>query len=302
LERLSERKGRGGTLAFHYGDLSDMPTYATNGEGETTTSYVQGGHGLIEQRSGEMTSYPLRDAHGDVTAIADETGEIASRESYDPWGAQLSGPSIELGYLGAQQRRLDPTSGLIQMGARSYSPTLGTFMSEDPVLGQVGLGITSNRYPYVWNNPLGLDDLDGRFPSPGDVAGAVGGTVDDVWNTGKELVTHPGEAATNAVEYWANSDSPASYVFGPLSVLGDMAINPDRAAYYLEKANPAQMAATGIVAAGTVGVAGVTILATEACYAVTPELEALHVCTGVAVFGGSVAAAGGILTYEIARR
>jgi RHS repeat-associated protein len=301
LERLSERKGSG-TQVFHYGDLSDLPTYVANGEGETTTSYVQGAHGLIEQRSGETTSYPLRDAHGDVTAIANEAGEVTSRQSYDPWGAQLSGPSIEMGYLGAQQRRFDPTSGLIQMGARSYGPTLGSFMSEDPVLGQIGLGATSNRYLYVWDNPLGLYDLDGRFPSPGDIAGSVGGAVNDAWNTGKELVTHPGESATNAVEYWAGSDSPASYVFGPLSVLGDMLINPSRAAYYLEKANPAQMAATGIVAAGTAGLAGLTILATGSCYAVTPELEALHVCTAVGVFGGSVAAAGGILTYEIAKR
>jgi hypothetical protein len=78
-----------------------MPTYAANGEGETTTSYVQGAHGLIEQRSAETTSYPLRDAHGDVTAIANEAGEVTSRQSYDPWGAQLSGSSIEMGYLGA---------------------------------------------------------------------------------------------------------------------------------------------------------------------------------------------------------
>lgn len=114
-------------------------------------------------------------------------------------------------------------------------------------------------------------------------------------------MTHPGEAATNAVNYWAGSNSPASYVFGPLSVLGDMLINPSRAAYYLEKANPAQMAATGIAAAGTVGIAGVTAIATGGCFAVTPELEALHACTGVATIGGGVATAGAYVTYEIAR-
>ena len=302
LERLSERKGSGGTQIFHYGDLSDLPTYAANGEGETTTSYVQGAHGLIEQRSGETTSYPLRDAHGDVTAIANEAGEVASRQSYDPWGTQLSGPSIEMGYLGAQERHLDPTSGLIQMGARSYSPTLGSFMSEDPVLGQVGLGATSDRYPYVWDNPLGLYDLDGRFPSPGDIAGAVGDAANDTWNVGKELVTHPGESATNAVEYWAGSGSPASYVFGPLSVLGDGLINPSRAAYYLEKANPAQMAATGILAAGTVGSAALTVEATADCLAATGGLDALHVCGQVWATGAGITAASGALTIKVARR
>jgi hypothetical protein len=33
------------------------------------TSYVQGAHGLVEQRSAGETSFPLPDAHGDITAI-----------------------------------------------------------------------------------------------------------------------------------------------------------------------------------------------------------------------------------------
>jgi RHS repeat-associated protein len=207
-----------------------------------------------------------------------------------------------MGYLGAQERRLDPTSGLIQMGARSYDPTIGSFMSEDPVLGQIGLGASSNRYSYVWDNPLGLYDLDGRFPSPGDIAGAVGDAANDTWNVGKELVTHPGESATNAVEYWAGSDSPGSYVFGPLSVLGDMLINPSRAAYYLEKAHPAQMAATGILAAGTVGSAALTAEATADCLAATAGFDALHVCGQVWAIGAGITAASGALTIKVAKR
>jgi len=93
--------------------------------------------------------------------VANAAGEVTSRQSYDPWGTQLSGPTVEMGYLGAQQRRFDPTSGLIQMGARSYSPTLGRFLTEDPVLGHLGVGTSFNRHAYVWDNPLNLYDLDG---------------------------------------------------------------------------------------------------------------------------------------------
>lgn len=126
LERLSERKVGGNTPVVHYGDLTDLPTYDADGEGKTTTSYVQGAGGLVEQRSGEATSYPLADSHGAITAITEPTGTVESRQIYDPWGVQLSGPSLEMGYLGAWERRADPTTGLIQMGARSYSPSLGT--------------------------------------------------------------------------------------------------------------------------------------------------------------------------------
>jgi YD repeat-containing protein len=85
LERLSERKGSGATQIVHYGDLSDLPTYDTNGEGKTTNSYVQGADGLIEQRTGEATSFPLADGHGDLTALTGPAGGVESRQEYGPW-------------------------------------------------------------------------------------------------------------------------------------------------------------------------------------------------------------------------
>ena len=162
MERLSERKAGEEARVFHYGDLGDMPTYLADAEGETTTSYVQGAGGLAEQREGEATSYPLIDGHGDVTAITEAGGGVESRQSYGPWGEVLEGPDLEMGYLGAWERPTDRTSGLVQMGARAYDPSLGSFLSEDPVLGHVGIGVSANRYPYVWDNPLSRYDLNGE--------------------------------------------------------------------------------------------------------------------------------------------
>lgn len=122
LERLSERKDESAIKVLHYGDLSDLPTYVANGEGKTTMSYLQGARGLVEQRSGEATAYPLADAHGDLTAITSTAGAIESRQSYGPWGEQLSGPSLEMGYLGAWERPSDEASGLIQMGRAPTTP------------------------------------------------------------------------------------------------------------------------------------------------------------------------------------
>jgi RHS repeat-associated protein len=185
LERLSERKSGGSTQITHYGDLTDLPTYDVDGEGKTTTSFVQGAHGLVEQRSGEATSYPLADGHGDITAITGAAGGVESRQTYNPWGAQLSGPGLEMGYLGAWQRRADPASGLIQMGERSYSPSLGGFLSEDPVLGHFGIGASVDRYLYVWDNPLNRYDLNGRDVC---ILGACASeTVESVTNNAEEL-------------------------------------------------------------------------------------------------------------------
>jgi len=212
LERLSERKGEAGTQVLHYGDLSDMPTYAANGEGETTTSYVQGAHGLIEQRSGEVTDYPLADGHGNVTAIAGPTGGVESRQEYGPWGEQLSGPNLEMGFLGAWERPTDPASGLIQMGARTYDPSLGSFASEDPVFGHLGLGESVDRYLYVRDNPLGAYDLNGRDfciagACAGEAAEDVGGAAESAWNEVQEAGNSIG---TGAEEAW-NATAPGRH-------------------------------------------------------------------------------------------
>jgi RHS repeat-associated protein len=242
LERLSERKAGETTQVVHYGDLTDRATYDANGEGKTTTSFVAGPGGLLEERSAEATSYPLADAHGDITAISGPTGSVESRQSYDPWGAQLSGPSQEMGYLGAYERPTDPTTGLIQMGARSYSPELGAFVSEDPVLGHVGIGISSNRYPYVWDNPINLYDLNGRdvcVPTPfGDAC--AGDAADGAKEMGESWAEDPfnfgdpRELVKSAQEYWVHSDSPLSPFAGSAVSIVDIAVNPDRLDYYMK--------------------------------------------------------------------
>lgn len=206
LERLSERKGEASTQVYHYGDLTDLLTYLANGEGKTTTSYVQGPRGLAEQRTGEATSYPLADAHGDITAITGPTGGVESRQEYGPWGEQLSGPSLEMGFLGAWERPSDAATGLIQMGARSYDPAIGRFVAEDPVLGRMGLGISVNRYLYVWDNPLTYYDLNGRETCVSTPLGSICPVeeIEKIGN-GAETAWHGAESVGRGIGHGAES-------------------------------------------------------------------------------------------------
>jgi RHS repeat-associated protein len=129
-----------------------------------------------------------------------------------------------MGYLGAQERRSDPTAGLIQMGQRPYDPSLGAFTSEDPVLGHLGSAVTLDRYPYAWDNPLNRYDLNGRdvcVPTPfgsacaeeaaEDVAeGAEGiaGTGEEAistgWDTGEEVAGAAGSGIDTAWDWTAS--------------------------------------------------------------------------------------------------
>lgn len=153
------------TTTAHYGDLTDNAILDTDDTGAITTSWVQGAPGLVEERSGGATAYPLSDAHGDVAAMTDAAAAVTSRHTYDPWGVPLSGPDLQMGFLGAYERRTDAATSLIQMGVRPYDPALGRFLSEDPVLGMISLGQSANRYGYGFANPINMYDLDGRFPN-----------------------------------------------------------------------------------------------------------------------------------------
>jgi RHS repeat-associated protein len=196
-------------------------------------SYVQGPEGLVEQRSGETTSFPLRDARGDITTLAGDEGEVSSRQTYDPWGDQLTGPSLEMGWLGAQLRRSDVATGLVQMGIRSYAPTVGRFLTEDPVAVTIGLGQLANRYTYAANTPPNLTDLTGRSIFD-DIADGGGGMVESFVD---DPLGYPREMVTEAQEYWVNSDSPLANIAGPAVSMVDLAVNPDRLDYYMKSNN-----------------------------------------------------------------
>jgi RHS repeat-associated protein len=60
----------------------------------------------------------------------------------------------------------DPESGLIYMRGRYYDPSIGRFISADPVEGLVNKPITWNPYVYGNANPLYYIDPDGRIAIP----------------------------------------------------------------------------------------------------------------------------------------
>jgi RHS repeat-associated protein len=51
--------------------------------------------------------------------------------------------------------------GLINMNGRVYDPSLGMFLSPDPLIQEPGNPLNYNPYSYVWNNPLRYTDPSG---------------------------------------------------------------------------------------------------------------------------------------------
>jgi len=107
----------------------------------------------------------LTDALGSIIALADPSGAITTSYTYEPFGAVTASGAANTNGLQFTGRENDGASGLSFYRARYYSPTLGRFISEDP-LGFPG-GPDPNVYAYVWNNPVGLVDSFGLDPGNG---------------------------------------------------------------------------------------------------------------------------------------
>jgi insecticidal toxin complex protein TccC len=105
--------------------------------------------------------YSLTDHLGSATLELDEKGNLISLESYYPYagtacwtlGASASAGEKSRRYSGKEQ----DATGLYYYGLRYYAPWLGRWINPDPGGGVDGL----NRYRFVRNNPLTLQDPDG---------------------------------------------------------------------------------------------------------------------------------------------
>jgi RHS repeat-associated protein len=105
---------------------------------------------------------PLRYV-GKYDRYSDDTGAVAAKFAYTPFGevidSVINQPAfdIPIGFAG-QFGVLREPNGLYYMNARYYDPTMGRFLSEDPV-GLSGRDLT--LYSYAGNNPVVFVDPSG---------------------------------------------------------------------------------------------------------------------------------------------
>ena len=128
--------------------------------------------------------YYLSDAHYNVTALVDVSGDVIERYVYTPYGTvTVLDPDFSIDADGKSDydnttlytgRELDPETGLMYYRARYYDSELGRFVSRDPIGYDGG---TWNLFEYSASNavllvdPFGLDgwvdgvaDFDGSSP------------------------------------------------------------------------------------------------------------------------------------------
>ncbi|SEE25912.1 polymorphic toxin-type HINT domain-containing protein [Streptomyces sp. Ag109_O5-10] len=137
-------------------------------------TYSHGGAGapvaIRSSLAGGGVKYLFNDPHGTSTLSMDTTSQQVARQQYTPYGQPRSSantvtwPDPTHSYLGSPQ---DKSTGYTDVGARKYDPTLGRFISIDPVLEATDpqqLG----GYTYAADNPVASADptgLESCYPS-----------------------------------------------------------------------------------------------------------------------------------------
>jgi RHS repeat-associated protein len=166
------------------------------------SSQMLAGAGLDEiyaQINSSGTSSYLRDGLNSTVALTNGSAATTANYSYSPYGdsAGTGTAATPLQYTG---RENDGATGLYYYRARYYSPTIGRFISEDPI----GLAGGTNFYGYVDGDPIQERDPRGECPWCAAVAiGATVGLVQSVvngWISGdRDWRTLTLDAATGAI-------------------------------------------------------------------------------------------------------
>ncbi|MDD4909797.1 MAG: cysteine peptidase family C39 domain-containing protein [Candidatus Omnitrophica bacterium] len=128
----------------------------TDAKGNISAYYIYG-LGLISKIIGNNSYFYQYDGLGSTIALSDSAGAIKNKYAYDDFGnlatnstETIDNPFKYVGRFGV----MTDTPDLLYMKARYYMPSVGRFISKDPI----GLAGGMNMYGYVGGNPINLID------------------------------------------------------------------------------------------------------------------------------------------------
>ena len=144
----------------------------------------------VAMKMGGATYYLSYDQVGSLRLVADGSGNVVKRISYDSFGNILedTNPSftIPFGFAGGLH---DRDTGLVRFGYRDYDPEVGRWTAKDPI-GFAG-GDT-DLYGYVLNNPVNLIDSLGLLNIIAGVGGSAVGVTGAEGSLGVVVNTNGG--------------------------------------------------------------------------------------------------------------
>ncbi|MBB4961426.1 polymorphic toxin-type HINT domain-containing protein [Micromonospora polyrhachis] len=167
--RLIRRDPAGSTLYLPGGMEVRKPE---NGAATSTRYYSHGGTVIAMRTSAGTLDWLGSDHHNTAEVTISNTNLTVSRRRTLPFGEGRGTPVgtwptvMDKGFVGGTK----DNTGLTHLGAREYDPTLGRFISVDPIM-DIGDPQTWNAYAYSNNTPATLTDPKGTSPEDAQWSG-----------------------------------------------------------------------------------------------------------------------------------
>ena len=176
----------------------------------TATNFIGAG-GIFGRQTTSNTSYMLKNGHGDVVSLV-SGGEETKTYDYTAYGVEKTPDPNDTNPFRYCAEYFDAETGNIYLRARYYDPSVGRFISEDPIRDGF------NWYSYCFNNPINFIDPNGLkyVPLRATIEG-LGGSVS--WDSKTGVVTISLDGGT---AYAFNGDGNGNFIQGDLMYSDDV--------------------------------------------------------------------------------
>lgn len=185
-----------------------------DGAGSLLRRYVNG-LGLDEPLAlveGSVRTYLSADQIGSIVALTDAAGGVVGRVTYSAFGQPAFSPVVASNPFAFTGRIYDRSTGLYDLRARFYDPTLGRFLQPDPEGHSGGI----NLYAYAENDPLFYTDPSGRV-IPILALALIGGVIGAVANVAATYVSTPSGQLTGN---WWLGPAAQGFAAGSIGTIG----------------------------------------------------------------------------------
>jgi|GEM_PF-4551594 len=107
--------------------------------------------------------YVVMDGTNSVRMLIDSGGNVTDTFTWDAWGNLLGRTGTTPCNYGLHGECIDPSTNLVYLRARWYSPEIGRFMSMDEFEGVKNFPNSLNKYLFTYDNPINWIDPSGNF-------------------------------------------------------------------------------------------------------------------------------------------